>query len=199
MSGLLRLLSANPGASALVAVLGLSVGLNVYLGERLRAVPVNRTVRQIASGSRLPDPLLVLSVAGKPASLRFGPGSATVVYVFSPVCIWCHRNEHAIKALVAQASGRYRFVGLSLVSAGLKKYVAAGHAPFPAYAVRNEKQALKLGLVVTPETLVVGAGGKVLDAWPGAYIGENHTKVADFFRAKLPAVPTGEPVAKPAA
>ena len=199
MRSLWRTLSKNPGASALVAVLALSVGLNVYLGERLRAVPVTHTVHQIASGSRLPNPLPVLSVAGKPATLRFGPGRATVVYVFSPVCIWCHRNEHAIKALVAQASGRYRFVGLSLLSAGLKKYVAAGHAPFPAFAVRNEKQALKLGLVATPETLVIGAGGKVLEAWPGAYIGGNHLQVADFFQAKLPAGPPGERAAKPAA
>ena len=65
--------------------------------------------------------------------------------------------------------------------------------------MRNEKQALKLGLVATLETLVIGAGGKVLEAWPGAYIGGNHLQVADFFQAKLPAVPTGEPAAKPAA
>lgn len=193
-----RLLRESPGTAAFVVVLVLSVALNVYLGVRLRAVPAAHTVAVIRAGSRVPNPLPVLAVSGGTATLAFGPGPATVVYVFSPECVWCHRNEQAIAALRRQASPRYRFVGLSLLSVGLKKYVAAGHLPFPAYAVRSEKQALKLGLVATPETLVVGPGGKVLEAWPGAYIGQNHTEVAHFFGAVLPTVPTGQ-AAKPAA
>lgn len=106
--------------------------------------------------------------------------------MFSPLCGWCKKNEANIKALAAETGSRFRFVGLSTLSVGLKDYIAQGHAPFQVYAVQSAEQAAKLGLTGTPDTILVGPGAKVERVWMGAYMGDNQKQVQEFFGAKLP-------------
>lgn len=180
-------LKRNGGTVSLALVLGLSLGLNVYLGTETRhgslPFPVSETIKV---NTDLPSPLPVLDEDGNTTQIVFDDSRPTVLYVLSPACGWCKRNEANIKALVSKAGSRFRFVGLSVVSAGLKDYATRGHAPFPVYAVQSQKQAAKLGLTGTPETLVVGPGAKVEKAWMGAYMGDNQNQVEQFFGTKLP-------------
>jgi hypothetical protein len=39
---------------------------------------------------------------------------ATVLYVFTPTCIWCARNLNNLKTLLANDSDHYRSIALSL-------------------------------------------------------------------------------------
>lgn len=182
------------GTASLVLALSASLSLNVFLAREVRRGSAPSPVAEsIKVNTKLPCPLPVLDENGKATKLLFGASRPTVLYVLSPECGWCKKNEANIKALVAGAGSRFRFVGLSTMSTGLKDYIAQGHAPFPVYAVQSPQQAAKLGFTGTPETIVVGQGAKVEKAWMGAYMGDNEKQVERFFNAKLPGLPEAAP------
>jgi len=187
MSSFRLFMKENGGTFFLVTILALSLGLNVYLEREIRrgnrSFPVPDT---ISVNTKLPSPLQVLNEDGKAIELSFDDSRPTVLYVLSPECGWCKKNEPNIKALVAVAGARFRFVGLSTLSVGLKDYIAQGRAPFQVYAVQSPEQAAKLGLTGTPDTILVGPGAKVERVWMGAYMGDNQKQIEQFFNAKLP-------------
>jgi hypothetical protein len=185
MSSFRSIISRNAGTGALLIVLGLSLGLNVYLGWKVR-FPDMVAIQSVKVNTKLPSPLALLDPDGKPVSVIFEDSRPTVLYVLSPVCGWCKRNEANIKALTVQAGSRFHFVGLSMMSQGLKDYVAQGRAPFPVYAVQSQEQAAKLGLSGTPETIVVGPGARVEREWMGAHMDDNQKQIEQFFDVKLP-------------
>jgi len=180
------LLSKNAGTAALVLVLAWSLGLNVYLGVKLRSAVYGTPVVPTKINAKLPYPLPLLDPDGKPTQLAFDDSRPTVLYVFSPQCDWCKKNEANIKSTVANAGSRFRFVGISISSQNLKDYIAQGHAPFPVYQVKSPKQGVDLGFVGTPMTIVVGPGAKVEKVWEGAYMDQNQKDVEQFFGSKLP-------------
>lgn len=185
MSSFRSVISKNLGTYSLIVVLALSLGFNVYLAGRVNFHAPEPTV-PIKAGAKLPSPLPLLGVNGKQALLAFHDARPTVIYVFSPLCPWCKRNEENIKTLVAKDGGGYRFVGLSTLDTNLKQYIAAGHAPFPVYLIKSQAQMRKLGLIGTPETIVVNSNGRVEKVWQGAYVGTSATDVEHFFGVKLP-------------
>ena len=178
-------ISHNLGTIVLCSMLGLSLAGNVYLARKVDFRYLQAVV-PIKADTQLPVALHLLSPDGRQTQLNFSNHKATVVYVFSPLCPWCKRNEANIKSLVAKDGNAYRFVGLSTLSTNLKQYVAAGDAPFPVYLIQSPAQLRKLGLVGTPETLVVSSSGKVEKVWQGAYLGANKTGVERYFGVKLP-------------
>lgn len=186
MSSFRLFMSKNGGTASLVFVLTLSLALNVYFAREARfgrtRFPVPSKMRV---GTKLPSALPLLDVNGKTTQLIFDDSRPTVLYVFSPTCGWCKRNEANIKTLV-NADSHFRFIGLSITPTGLKDYIAQRHAPFPVYAVQSKEQSAKLGLSVTPETIVVGPGAVIEEAWKGAYTGDNQKQIEQFFNAKLP-------------
>lgn len=178
-------LAQNVGTAVLVAALSVSLGLNVYQGLKLRGAFAPAT--GVHAGAKLPTSLPVLDQDGKPALLNFAEDSRpTVVYVLSPLCGWCKRNEANIKTLMADAGSHFRFVGLSIEGQNLKEYIAENHAPFPVYLVSSQEQIKSLHLDGTPQTLVVDATGKVKKAWQGAYLESNQKEIEKFFGVKLP-------------
>jgi hypothetical protein len=175
------------GIALLVFALSASLSLNVYLGWRVRGLaPRGTTASGIQAGSRLPESLPVLTVDGRHVSLDFNDSRTTVLYILSPSCGWCRKNEANIKTVSAAAASRFRFVGLSLVSTNLKEYVAEGHAPFPVFALQSPEQAAKLGFGSTPTTLIVGPGNRVEKVWLGAYMRGNEKPIEQFFGVRLP-------------
>lgn len=187
MSSFMRSIKNNAGTGSLVIALALSLGLNVYLA---REIPRGRlpfpVAKTIGVNFKVPSPLPLLDVNGKTTQLVFNDSRPTVIYVFSPLCGWCKKNEANIKALAAETGSRFHFVGLSTMSTGLKDYVEQGHAPFPVFAVQSAEQAAKLGLTGTPDTILVGPRAKVERVWMGAYMGDNQKQIEQFFNAKLP-------------
>lgn len=169
------------------------------MGGRRRRVGLGRTrapaAQGIRPGTQLPVPLPVVDQHGNRVSLTFAAGRPTVLYVLSPLCGWCSRNEANIAALTTAAGSRFDFVGLSLVSQKLEEYAAGKHAPFPIYVLSPEMKR-KFGFGLTPETLVVGSDGTVQKAWQGAYQDRIQQEIEHHFGVKLPGLQQAKMVAE---
>jgi hypothetical protein len=185
MPSLRLFFSKNAGTVFLVFALFASLTLNVYQG--LDARGAFAPVPGVKVGAKLPGSIPLVDQDGKPAVLAFADDSRkSVLYVLSPLCGWCKKNEANIKALALDASSRFRFVGVSIEAKNLKEYVAEGHVPFPVYLVSSKDQIDKLHFDGTPQTVVVGVGGRVEKSWQGAYLTNNQQEVEKFFGVKLP-------------
>jgi peroxiredoxin len=110
----------------------------------------------------------------------------TVLYVISPTCVWCARNEANIRLLVERVGTRFRFIALSESSEGLAHYAEQKAFPFPIYADMSPATLRSYKLGGTPQTLVISPDGKVLRNWSGAYTGALGKEVESFFGVKLP-------------
>ena len=98
-------------------LLAASLSLNVYLGWKLRQGTAAPISARLAAGMKL-DPVTVTDADGKPLTLSYDGNKPTVLYVMSPSCIWCRRNQANINMLTASKANDYRFVGLSVVHPG---------------------------------------------------------------------------------
>lgn len=174
-------------------VLAISVALNVALAYKLRQFGYfeqlkaeQRADRLLKSGTAVP-PFEAVDLNGQPQAVTYDQGGkTTVLYIFTPPCKWCERNADNIKELVAQKSGEYRFLALSLSKEGLPEYVAKSGLTMPVYTDLSDetKKAYKMG--GTPQTIVVSPEGQVLQNWNGAYTGEQQKQVETFFGISLP-------------
>jgi len=133
------------------------------------------------------DPVTALAMDGKPLTISYdGTNKPTVLYVISPSCIWCRRNQANINKLMDSKAGDFRFIGLSLGDSGLKEYIEEHHFKFPVYTGLKEETIRLLGLGGTPETIVVSPEGKILKVWVGAYVERLRPEVEAFFGVELP-------------
>lgn len=117
-----------------------------------------------------------------------GSKPPTVLYILSPTCGWCARNEPSVKQLIAQKSGEYRFIAISLTMDGAAKYATDHGLGIPLYADVSESimKAYKIG--GTPQTIVVSSSGVVLANWSGAYLGKQKDQIEKFFSIELPEI-----------
>ena len=90
------------------------------------------------------------------------------------------------KTLVDKESDQYRFIGLSLSEEGLAEYVAKNDLKLPVYSGLSPETLKTYKLGSTPQTVVISPEGKVLEDWPGAYVGDQRAKVEAFFHVSLP-------------
>jgi hypothetical protein len=179
------ILKQNVGTVVLACALSASLGLNVYQGLKQRGAFAPPT--GVQPGATFPTQFSVLDENGNPAAFSFAADvRPTVMYVLSPLCGWCKKNEGNIKALVTEAGTRFRFVGLSTEPKNLKEYVAQNHAPFPVYLVSSQDEVQRLHLGGTPQTIVVNRRGKVQKAWQGAYAENIQREIERYFGVKLP-------------
>jgi peroxiredoxin len=163
-----------------------SVALNVVQAKRI--IELQREVENggrssgLAPGVRVPD-LRARDSQGREITLRFDSTSSkpTVLYAFSPACVWCRRNAGDFNSLVAQASGRYTFIGLALNRQGLQEFVAEHGLKVPVYEALDAP-----GFSSTPQTVVVSPNGAVVATWSGAFLGATKTQVERFFGVRLP-------------
>ena len=151
-------------AYATTALLVFSVGLNVIQARRLSALttppPILPDVGQQvpALQARTLDGRRVVIDVTKP----------TILYYFSPKCVWCERNWLNVKALIAATTGRYRFVGIS-TSADVEGYLSSHRLSFEVYTGVDPETARVYNFGGTPRTIVI-SGGKVEHVWEGAYV-----------------------------
>ncbi|HEY5380981.1 MAG TPA: TlpA disulfide reductase family protein [Acidobacteriaceae bacterium] len=189
-SSLKDVISRNIGTAALTTMLALSLGLNVYLASNGGLRPHPKPVALLKPGASVPSSISMEDATGKPVRVNFADDTRpTVLYVLSPQCGWCKRNEANMKALYAADSDKYRFVGVSLVSQNLAQYVSDKREPFPVYLLPSKDVMEKLHVIGTPETIVVGPDAKVIHAWSGVYIQQNQPEVEKYFGVKLPGLP----------
>ena len=98
----------------------------------------------------------------------FNGGLPTLLYVFSPICVWCDSNYENIVALATMLSTQFRFIGLADSAYGaelMAGYLRAYPLPFDVLFLDPVTAGLDFSL--TPQTVVVRADGVVQHAWGG--------------------------------
>lgn len=179
----------NAGNWMLLIVVATVLGANVYWWSLLKAhTPAGQSRRaEVSLIGQEAQPIVARSSStGDWQRLEFPASSQdSIVYVVSPTCIWCARNNANVIALASAIEGRYRIIGLFLGSGDPKKYASEHRLTFPFYSeiASDARAAYRLG--GTPQTIVI-SGGKIAANWVGAY-GENRGyEIATFFGFKLP-------------
>ena len=175
---------------AVAAALLISVVLNVVLAHRVRSSAYARAARiadrQLKVGSTVP-PITAKRMDGQEETISYGQADPpTVLYVFSPPCVWCARNMDNLKTLLDKEKGQYRFIGLSLSEQTLPEYVEKNELRLPVYSGLSPETLKTYKLGSTPQTIVISAEGKVLQDWAGAYVGDQKSQIEEFFHVTLP-------------
>lgn len=178
--------------SIMPALFVLAVTIIGFQGRRIMALEaaLDKTSSKsdgLAPGTVLPS-FEALDLSGTRAAIAYTQADQrpTVLYIFSPSCIWCARNSAAIDELNTKLSDRYRIIGLSLDSENLAQYVADHHVRFPVYTKLPESVVVSYRLGPTPATIVVAPDGSVVTTWTGAYSGPTKLSVESFFSITLP-------------
>jgi hypothetical protein len=114
-------------------------------------------------------------------------GKSTVVLVFSPFCGWCEINLPNWKAIISQSGGRYRVVGVSIVSEGVAGYAAKNGLDHLEVIVEMDPGGELLSkLQTTPQTVLIGPDGRVRRNWVGAFDLEDRVEVEHDLGIHLP-------------
>jgi hypothetical protein len=173
-----------------VALLAGSSVLNILLAGKTRqlrgAIATMKAEAGLKVGSHMPA-LVGEDLTGSKATIRFEESDRpTLLYVFTPACTWCKRNEQNLNSLLSQSSGRFRPVALSLSPLGLEDYVKKNLANVPVYTNLEPKTTDVYRFGGTPETLLIDRDGTLLKVWKGAYSGDTLKEVEEYFNVKLP-------------
>lgn len=125
---------------------------------------------------------------GKAVSFPYGASELPVViYVLSPTCKWCEKNQRSVELLAYNIKDKHRFIALALMSNDLKQYLEEKTVSFPVSRSFRIYSSYKLGSG-TPQTIVVSSEGSVLKNWHGAYSGTVKDEVEAYFSIHLPTI-----------
>jgi Peroxiredoxin len=170
---------ADCGVVVMGIVLAASLAGNVVLGWKLRSVWSPRA-GGVQVGATFPT-IEVVSQEGRRERLSFKGAQPTVLYVMSPACVWCKKNQEGANALYRSIKGGYRVVGLFTTSENLAQYLKDHPVEFPSYTLASTEVVRSLGLDATPQTVVISPAGKVERAWMGAYLPERVAEIEKYF------------------
>jgi hypothetical protein len=175
----------------LAAVAAVSLMGNVYLLTRPpSSVPPQRRPI-LPAGAQLQE-VRGLDEAGDVVRLQLaGAHRPTLLYVVTPACVWCTRNQANFIKLAEERSGQYTMVLVSLTNTGFDDYVASlrprwGDADVRVLSSLSREDRDRLMLGATPQTIVVGTDGRILQNWVGAYTDETLIGVENFFLLQMP-------------
>jgi hypothetical protein len=167
----------------LAILLVASAALNMSLSAQLRESR-KRSEAVLQPGTRVP-PISGVTTEGVLSTIQFNSTVPTVFYYFSAACGWCERNWVNVEALVRQSHGRYRVIGIAATDetpAALKR----SNPTFPFLKSVDPDTLAAYGFRGTPQTVVVGEGGRVLKSWTGAYQGAQAKDISAYFDVQLP-------------
>lgn len=172
----------------LLMLLIASLSLNVYLGWKVkRGTPSDSQNTVKLSPGMTVQPMTAMNLGGKQETISYAEhGKPTVIYVFTPSCSWCDRNNQNIKTIVGLKRESFRFIGLSLADDGLSGYVESHQLTFPVYRSLAPEAIEMLGLGSTPQTIVISPDGRIVKNWIGAFGGGLKPQVEEFFNVQLP-------------
>ena len=169
----------------LLLLLAVSLAANVY---QYTSTPRPRPAPEpLRVGQRVPP----LEATLLRSSSVLGPGRNTLLYVFSPACMWSERNLANAKVLAARAGQRYQFAALAVTEAGIADYLKAEGLDWTVYVSPSERTQREYKLYSTPQTIELSPEGEVLKVWYGALEGERKSEVESHFGVALPGLPTG--------
>ena len=195
MKGTSHLMSAFTKARTAIAAYGtlgmlaLSLGVNVYLGLLVARRQGAPTAHSMPVGARFPA-LTVHDLSGKEIKISWpsSENKLTVIYLFSPTCIWCQRNIENFKAMGTATRSEYRLVPISLTSAGLSRYVEKYGVVFPVFADPVVADGGAFAYDGTPQTFVISPDGTVKRVWRGAFTKVVKGEVEAYLGIHLPRV-----------
>jgi len=178
-----------PSTDGVIAVLLLmSVVLNALFLYQPRVAARSRAQGLWAVGTVAP-PLGVDSDNGERKWLEWEDRTRPMVlYVYSPKCRWCERNVGSLRSLVAQASGRFDVIGISVLrDEGRRTYLIDRGIPMPAFFFKSGAMQQGYRFGQTPQTIVVGAKGVVLANWV-PYTSDIQLNIRSILGVTVPAV-----------
>jgi hypothetical protein len=145
-------------------------------------------VLEVRPGTALP-PLDGLDSNGNKHSINYGQDSRkTVLLVLSPRCQACEENmpnwEAIIKGLDRQS---FRLAAVSLQPGGVNEYASQrGINQIPILTKIDPKNRVAYNLALTPQIILISAGGKVEKVWTGLLKGEDRQSVELALNVRLP-------------
>jgi hypothetical protein len=167
-----------------VVLLMLSVGVNVLQARRIKAMIDARASAASSIGHPI-VPIKGYSLEGVPVLKSVAKDVPTVLYYFSPTCVWCNRNWDNIRALDRGAHGRYQVVLLTRAR-GVREYLKQYGLEIEVVEGISESvvEAYKLG--GTPQTIVASIEGLVTHDWRGAFTPRIERQIEELFGISLP-------------
>jgi peroxiredoxin len=166
-----------------------SLAVNVFLvsGGTARRGRPPAPPEPLPIGSRLPLSMQVTTLDRQAVTLSFSTQrKGTLVYVFSPKCIWCEKNKNNIRALANFIRPDYDILGISTIDEGLRQHLDAEPLPFPVYLDPSHALLDAFRMVGTPATYLVSADGLLKRSWRGAYRGLAGQDIQQLFGVRLP-------------
>ncbi len=172
---------------ALIFLFGLSLSLNVWLGFLVRSNGLLEGHSQTVLSSAVES-----TIGGKPGlshlidlngrAVKIDTSKTTLIYYFSPTCVWCKLNLPGIISLAKQFDLRsnYEILGVAQNSNGLKEYLAQHPLPFRVAVDNDPYDISTMDIRGTPQTIVIHKG-EVVHNWSGAY----QLKVRDSIQRAL--------------
>ncbi len=168
-----------------------SLGLNAVVAHRLRRLEATvGPARQppLEVGASVP-PIVAKGLDGRSDTIAYaGSTRLTVLYVFTPQCVWCARNLANLKTLLRAKAGDHRFLGLSLSEDGVADYVRTHELMLPVFTGISSNTISTYHLGGTPQTLVISPEGRVVKNWSGAWIDKQKAEIEAFFQVQLPGI-----------
>lgn len=187
-----KLSSLNSEKFLLVLILSVSVGFNVYLAQEIKnqrniwnLLEADKAEHEITLGKRV-STLSAQDHTGQSISISHDPVKPTVLYVYSPDCVWCERNVQNIVQLYDIAKNEYNFVGLSIAKSDSEFVDEQNEFSFPVFFNPSDRSRLEYNIRSTPSTYVISPEGKIIKFWSGAYSDKLRPDVEKFFSVRLP-------------
>jgi hypothetical protein len=180
-----RWTSGDWASVVLPFILVASLAANVLQFRR-----TNRSASVVAPAvGQVMSPLRVRDTSGAWALIDYR-GDRTVVYFFSPSCIWCKVNRPIIKELAEQKKHEFQFLAVSATPKGLGEWLKSDYHWPAVYSFDSPSSGIEYGMTTTPLTLVLARGGRVLGSWKGPYVGAQRKSIERFFSVRLVAEPS---------
>jgi hypothetical protein len=172
----------------LLVLLTASLLGNVYLGVRLRqSIEGPAPPETAVVGTAVPT-FEALDTQGTKQTIRLSADRRrTVLFVYSPTCLWCKRTWPLFGEIARMRPNRFRFLTLSLGPS-----VVYRDSNVSAYASPSRSVVAALRLATVPKTILVGSDGRVEKEWVGAYTGRIKAEVEEYFGLSLPDLPETE-------
>lgn len=169
-----------------VGLLTVSVGVNVLQARRIKTM-TDATASAASSIGNQVVPVTGFTPEGVPVFRPVAKDVPTLLYYFSPTCVWCNRNWDNIRALERGAQGRYRVLLLTRAR-GVREYLKEHGLSLEVIEGISESvvEAYKLG--GTPQTLVASIEGIVTHDWRGAFTPRIERQIEKLFGVPLPGV-----------
>lgn len=196
MTRIKRIFVDYGGTLSLLTILTVSLSANVWLGlGAIRAAQPR--IGGIQQGQIIPS-LPVTTPDGQATTLTFVGQRPTILYVLSPECSWCQRNEANIVELARAKARDFRVIGVSVgrQPKSLAGYLKRHPLPFEVFQLASEELGLQLGFTATPQTAIVDDSGRATRVWVGAYLERSNREIAQVFGVTLPGLMRDTPPAR---